>query len=145
MTSDEQAAPRPVLLFDGECGLCQACVRALLRADGAGALHYAPLQGAAAQAFLRAQGLPTVDFDTLIFVPDWRRRAEPGRFLVRTDAVLAACATVGGAVGALAELRVVPHGWRDSVYRVVARWRHRLFGAYRPRPLARAGWAQRFL
>lgn len=144
MDANDESASVPVLLFDGECGLCQACVRALLRADRAAALRYAPLQGAAAQAFLRAQGLPTADFDTLIFVPDWRRQ-QPGLFLVRTDAVLAACATVGGGMGALAELRVVPRGLRDGVYRLVARWRYRLFGEYRPRPLARAEWRERFL
>lgn len=145
MSPDDTAASQPVLLFDGECGLCQACVRALLRADRAGALRYAPLQGEAAQAFLRDQGLPTTDFETLIFVPDWRRRAEPGFFLVRTDAVLAACATAGGAAGALAELRIMPRGVRDGVYRAVARWRYRIFGAYRPRPLARPEWGERFL
>lgn len=145
MSSSTQILPQSVLLFDGECGLCNACVRLLLRADSDGALHYAPLQGATAQAFLRAQGLPTEDFDTLIFVPDWNTRTVPGRFLVRTDAVLAACATAGGWIGALAELRVVPRVWRDRAYKVVARLRYRILGEYRPRPLARPEWAARFL
>ena len=134
-----------MLLFDGECGLCHACVRLLLRADREGALRYAPLQGAAAQAFLREQGLRTEDFDTLIFVPDWAGRATLGRYLVRTDAVLAACATAGGWIGALAELRVVPRGWRDSAYKIVARLRYRILGKYRPRPFAQPEWAERFL
>ncbi len=138
------APVRPVLLYDGECGLCNACVRLLLRADRAGALSFAALQGAPAQAFLRAQGLPTEDFDTLIFVPDWNRPA-PGRYLVRTDGVLAACAVAGGWIGACAELRVVPRGLRDAVYKVVARFRYRLLGPYRPTPLPHAEWERRFL
>ena len=138
------ATARPVLLYDGECGLCNACVRLLLRADQSGALHYAPLQSEPAQEFLRARGLPTEDFDTLIFVPNWPRRTS-APFLVRTDAVLAACAVAGGFVGWLSELRAVPRTWRDALYKCVARLRYRLFGEYRPRPLARAEWAGRFL
>lgn len=136
---------QPVLLFDGECGLCHACVRFLLRVDRAGRLRFAPLQGAAAQEFLRAQGLPTADFDTLIFVPDWRRREVVGSFLVRTDGVLAAVAETGGWAAAFAELRAIPRGLRDGVYRVVARLRYRVFGRYVPTPLARPGWRGRFL
>lgn len=135
---------RPVLLYDGECGLCNACVRLLLRADRAGALRYAPLQSATAQEFLRRQGLPTEDFDTLIFVPDWDRPA-PGRYLSRTDGVLAACAVAGGWLGPLAELRVLPRGWRDAAYKLVARLRYRLLGKYQPSPLPEPEWEQRFL
>jgi predicted DCC family thiol-disulfide oxidoreductase YuxK len=143
--TEEREERQPVLLFDGECGLCQACVRFLLRVDQSGRLRFAPLQGAAAQEFLRAQGLPTADFDTLIFVPDWRRRAVPGTFLVRTDGVLAAAAETGGWTAAFAELRVIPRAVRDGFYRVVAWLRYRVLGRSVPRPLARPEWAARFL
>jgi predicted DCC family thiol-disulfide oxidoreductase YuxK len=135
----------PVVLFDGGCGLCHRIVRVLLRLDRQGRLRFAPLQGSAAQAYLRAQGLPTADFDSLVWVPDWARR-ERKDFLLRTDGVIAALRAVGGAgrVGA-AVLAVFPAGWRDAGYRGVARWRHRIFGVWRPRPLRRAEWAARFL
>ena len=45
---------RPVLLYDGECGLCNRLVRLLLRADRAGRLNYAPLQSGPAQTYLGA-------------------------------------------------------------------------------------------
>lgn len=142
---DQTDGPVPVLLFDGECGLCHACVRVLLRLDRRGRLQFAPLQGETAQAFLRRQGLPTEDFDTLVFVPDWRRREVPGAYLVRTDGVLAAAAVTGDWGATLAELRVVPRGLRDAGYKLVARLRYRIFGRYVPRPLARPEWAERFL
>jgi hypothetical protein len=41
-----------VLFFDGECGLCNGLVRILIRLDRPGRLHYAPLQGPSAQAYL---------------------------------------------------------------------------------------------
>lgn len=124
-------AARPVLLFDGECGLCQACVRLLIRLDRAGRLRFAPLQGPPAQAYLNGQGLPVRDFDTLVFVPDWD---QPGRgaYRLRTDGLLAACAVVGGVGRELANLRALPRGLRDTLYRIVARSRYALFGAARP-------------
>lgn len=138
-------APGPVLLFDRDCGLCRRVVVQLLRLDRRGRLRFAPLQGPAAQAYLRAQGLPAEDFDSLVFVPDWARRAEPD-FLLRTDGALAALRTTGGfgrSVAAVAA--VLPHAWRDAAYRGVARTRRRWFGATGPAPWTQSGWAERFL
>jgi predicted DCC family thiol-disulfide oxidoreductase YuxK len=132
----------PVLLFDGECGLCNRCVRLLLRLDRGAKLRFAPLQSPAAQAYLRAQGLPTADFDSLVFVADWRGAGAP---LLRTDGVLAALRLCPGTGRALAGvLGIFPPAWRDGGYKLVARWRYRIWGEWRPRPLARAEWAGRF-
>jgi predicted DCC family thiol-disulfide oxidoreductase YuxK len=138
------AAPQPVLLYDGSCGLCQRVVRLLLRADHAGRLKFAPLQGAPAQAYLRARGLPGEDFDSLVFVPDWNapERQAP---LLRTDGALAAAAVAGGGWRLVTWLRVLPAGLRDPFYRLVARTRYALFGEYRGKPLAESEWRERFL
>ena len=135
---------RPVLLFDGECGLCNRMVRLLLRTDRRARLRFAPLQGAAAQAYLRAQGLPTEDFDSLVFVPDWN---QPDRHApqFRTDGALAAAAEVGGVWRLVTWARVLPAWMRDPIYRLVARTRYALFGTYRPTPLPDPTWAERFL
>jgi len=135
---------KPVLLYDGDCGLCNRLVRLLLRSDRAGRLHYAPLQGAAAQGYLRAQGLPTEDFDSLVFIPDWEKPVQ-GAYLLRTDGALAAAAVVGGGWRMITWLRVLPGGLRDFGYRLVARFRYALFGQYRPTPLPDPTWARRFL
>lgn len=142
----ESEEPVAVLLYDGECGLCNRLVRGLLRLDRWGRLRFAPLQGGTAQAYLRAHGLPTRDFETLIFVPDWTRRERP-EYLARTSGAIAALrATHSHAARALAAvITIFPALLRDAVYRVVGRWRYRVFGPWRPRPLARAEWAARFL
>lgn len=143
--SPEFSAAGPVLLFDGECGLCNRIVRILLRIDRGGRLRFSPLQGSAAQSFLRANGLPTEDFDSLVFVPAWGRR-EGKSFLLRTDGVIAALRAVGGPARVLAGvLAVFPSGWRDAGYRLVARSRYRIFGRWQPRPLARPEWAARLM
>lgn len=136
----------PVLFFDGTCGLCNRLVRVLLRWDREARLHFAPLQGPTAQRYLRDHGLPVVDFDTLVFVPDWSRRAEPWH-LLRTDGVIAALRATGGpgARALAAALGVVPRALRDVGYRMVGRTRYALFGPWRPRPLKRPEWNARFL
>ena len=133
-----------VLLYDGQCGLCNRIVVVLLRTDRQGRLRFAPLQSEPAQAYLRSVGLPTKDFDSLVFVPDWNRPLEAPP-LVRTDGVLAACAEVGGGWRVLAWLRIVPRTLRDPFYKVVARSRYALFGEYRPAPLPDPDWERRFL
>jgi predicted DCC family thiol-disulfide oxidoreductase YuxK len=135
----------PVLLFDGDCGLCNRIVRLLLRTDQAGRLRFAPLQGKAGQAYLRLRGLPTDNFDSLVFVPDW---AAPDRCvpLLRTDGVLAAAAEIGGIWRLVTWLRVLPGWLRDPFYRLVARTRYALFGRYRGEPPGEsAEWRGRFL
>lgn len=139
-----ESKSRPVLLYDGQCGLCNRLVRALLRSDRAGRLHYAPLQSAPAQAYLRGQGLPLADFDSLVFVRDWNQPSA-GEYLLRTNGALAACAEVGGGWRMVAWLRVLPAWLRDPFYRLVARSRYALFGTYRPSPLPEPEWEKRFI
>ena len=144
MTNDNLNPSGPVLFFDGECGLCHRVVLWLLRRDGRGVLRFAPLQGVSAQAYLRAHGLPTQDFDSLVFVPDWRRR-ERSDFLLRTEGALAAARAVGGLGALVAWARVLPKTWRDAAYKGIARSRYQIWGQWKPRPLARAEWAARIL
>jgi predicted DCC family thiol-disulfide oxidoreductase YuxK len=117
----------PVLLFDGECGLCVQCARLLLKADREQRLRFAPLQGGVAHDYLETRGLPTADFDSVVFVPDWARRLEMGP-LLRSDALLGALHAIGGRWRLFSGLRIFPRMWRDAGYRVVAKWRRRVFG-----------------
>lgn len=134
----------PVLLYDGDCGLCDRVVRLLLRLDTAGALRFTPLQGPHAQQFLASRGLPTADFSSLVFVPDWSRRAT-GPFELRTRGVIAALRLTGRRGRMIAgALSLVPGPVRDAGYRLVARSRHGLFGPRRDCPLPRPEWTRRF-
>lgn len=136
--------PRPVLLYDGGCGLCNALMRLMLRRDRRGVLLFAPLQGASAQAFLRSRGMNTEEFDSLVFVDDLNRPDTPHR--LRTAAALAAMRELGGGWLRLAGmLEAVPASWRDAIYKVIARLRYRIFGRYKPTPLPNPDWARRII
>ncbi len=137
-------ARQPVLLYDGECGLCNAVVRFLLREDVGGRIRFAPLQGEPAQRYLKAQGLPTADFDSLVFVPDWNQPAA-GAYRLRTAGVAATADEIGGLWRVVSWLRFLPAVLRDGAYKLVARMRYALFGEYKPTPLPEPTWAERFL
>jgi len=118
----------------------------LLRLDRRAGLRFAALQGSAAQAYLRAHGLPTKDFDTLIYVPDWSQRDRQD-YLLRTNGVIAALRTTGSRPARLlaAVIAIFPASIRDAGYELFGRWRYRIFGPWQPRPLPRPEWAARFL
>lgn len=136
--------PLPVLLFDGECGLCNRIVRLMLRLDAEGRLRFAPLQGPVAQTYLRTHRLPTEDFETIVFIPDWQAPDAAPSF--RTTGAVQAMRAMGGAGRLLGDLlALVPTWLRDAGYRGIARCRYRIFGPWQPRPLARPEWVERFL
>ncbi|MFA6962347.1 MAG: DCC1-like thiol-disulfide oxidoreductase family protein [Opitutaceae bacterium] len=133
-----------MLLYDGECGLCNAVMRFILKHDSRGVLMFASLQGRTGQTFLAAHGMNTTDFDSIVFIADLTRPDTD--FYLRTNGALGAMEEMGGAYRRLARVcRVVPTTWRDALYRVVARMRYQLFGEYRPKPLPNPDWARRIL
>lgn len=132
----------PLLLFDGDCGLCNALVRLLLRVDRAAIIRFAPLQGVTGQATLLRLGLPVANHESLVYLPDARGQAHA----LRTDGVIAVLDRLGGIwrLGARV-LRLIPPRLRDRAYKLVARWRHALFGVRRPRGLPDPAWEERVL
>ena len=111
----------PVLLYDGDCALCNASVRWLYHRDPAGRIRYAALQSRPGRFLLVRHGLDPEALDTVVFVED-------GRAFVRSTAALRALRHLRFPWPALSWLRVIPAFLRDAIYRVVARNRIRWFG-----------------
>ena len=131
-----------LLLFDGECGLCQVLMRFVLQRDGEGRIKVAALQGETGQTLLRRAGLPTEDFDSLVFFPEVARND----VLLRTDGVVAVLQKLPGGWKTVGRLvGVLPRGFRDSGYRIIARSRRKLFGEPKPDGLSDPAWADRVL
>jgi predicted DCC family thiol-disulfide oxidoreductase YuxK len=132
----------PVLLYDGECGLCHVVVRLLLRLDCSGRLRFTKLQGAFAQATLRRLGLPTENFDSIVYLPE----AGGAEYRLRTDGVIGVLRLLGGFwSGVGAAFAVVPSGWRDAAYLGVAKVRYRIFGKRDPARPVDTRHADRFI
>ena len=112
----------PVIVFDGMCVLCSANARFVLRHDRKGRFRLTTAQSEAGEALYRRFGLAAVgDYETMLVVED-------GRLLTESDAVLAIARGLGWPWRAAAAARIVPKRVRDSLYRLVARNRYRLFG-----------------
>lgn len=109
------------MVFDGDCVLCSANARFILRHDRRGRFRLATMQGEAGAALMARCGIDPLDPETFILVEGERVRRD-------SDAALAIAEGLGWPWTMLAALRIVPRPLRDALYRLVARNRYRWFG-----------------
>lgn len=112
---------RPVLLFDGECNLCNGLVQWVIERDPEGTFRFAALQSDAGQALLEAHDLPTDDFDTFVVV-------DGDESYTRSDAAMRVLKGLGLPYSLGYSAVVVPRFVRDGAYDVVADHRYGWFG-----------------
>lgn len=140
--SVESLSPRellkdgPILLYDGECGVCSHSVQWILAHERGHSLRFAPLQSALGRK-LSTEAKISEDVDSLL----WVEASEQGvRARFWSSALFATLRYVGGPWRFLAVLKIIPAPVRDWSYRVFAR--HRLKIAPKacliPRPEERA-------
>ncbi|WP_394832375.1 DCC1-like thiol-disulfide oxidoreductase family protein [Pendulispora rubella] len=117
----ESELPPRIVLFDGVCGLCDALIQWFVRVDRARALRYAPIQGETA-ARLRAMHpeIPS-GVDTVIFVDE-------GTVHLRSRGILVSMRYLPPPWRWARFLRWIPLALSDAAYRLVARFRYRIFG-----------------
>ena len=115
------ALPRPIILFDGDCGFCNKSIQFILNRDKRKQFHFAALQSEIGKVALRQAGLREDFDDSLVLIDDdgtHIRSTGVARIAARLDGVW----KLGG-LG-----RVIPRGLRDWMYDVVAKNRQRLAG-----------------
>jgi predicted DCC family thiol-disulfide oxidoreductase YuxK len=119
-----------LLLFDGECGLCDRAVRFLAAIDRRRRLRFAPLQGETAAPWRElARERPGGPLEWLVLVEE-PERGPAARVRVRAAAVARALAMAGGRWRLAGRaLAAVPRPLADAAYLAVARRRHRLAGS----------------
>lgn len=110
----------PIVVFDGECGLCNGFVAWLVRRDGRGRFLLAGSAGPVGAAVMHAAGLPQELTASTIVLWDGERAR------LRSDAVLAIAAGLPWPWRALAAGRLVPRAVRDTLYRFIAARRPRV-------------------
>jgi len=134
----------PIILYDGVCGLCNRLVQFLLRHDKRKHLRFASLQSDFAEKVLRRHGLDPKDLDTFHFVENYEQQNE--RVFDRSDAVLKSGRALGGLWAMLASVAsIFPRTLLDSLYRLVARNRYRVFGKFETCMLPDPSQRNRFL
>ena len=96
----------PVILFDGDCNLCNGAVDFILARDRCGVFRFASLQSAAAGRLLAEFGLRAANLDTIILV-------EASSVHVRSDAVLRIARMLRFPWSLAAIGYILPRTWRD--------------------------------
>jgi predicted DCC family thiol-disulfide oxidoreductase YuxK len=110
-----------VVIFDGECNLCDHSVKVILKHEAAPTLRFTPLQSPAGARLMREFGFDPDDAKTFVLIADGRR-------YVRSDAAIRLSRYLSGAWKVLGAARFIPRPLRDGLYDVVARNRYRWFG-----------------
>lgn len=132
---------KPVLLYDGVCGLCNRLVQFVLKHDREARFRFASLQSTYAARILQRHNLDPDDFETVYLVEEAGARVS-----ACSDAVISVLRKLGGFWKAVAvALRFFPKWLRDWGYSVVARNRYRIFGKYETCPLPEKRYQGRFL
>lgn len=114
--------PRPILLFDGVCNVCNASVQFIVKHEKQQVIQFASLQSDIGTRLAKEHGIDASDLDTVVMV-------DGGRVHTRSSAFVRVSKHMGGVwkvLGAL--LWIVPKPLRDLGYVIFAKNRYRLFG-----------------
>lgn len=131
----EESPEGPIVLFDGECNLCNTSVQFIIRHDRKGAFRFASLQGAYGRKLLTSLGITEATPDTFLLQAD-------GKVYLASEGALRTLRRLGLPWSLLYGFMILPSRFRDAVYGFVARNRYRWFGkkeeCYLPTPELRA-------
>ncbi len=139
---------RLLVIFDGHCGFCNGSVRWFLRRDRRDRLRFVRLESPKVAALLARHGMVATDLesgpDTMVLVRDPDGPNE--RVFTRSEAAVAMLAELPRPWSTAGDLfGWVPRPVRDLGYRLVARWRYRIWGRLECCPLPTAEERGRFL
>jgi predicted DCC family thiol-disulfide oxidoreductase YuxK len=115
----QETEDRPIVFFDGVCGLCNSVVDILLRIDTKQLLYFSPLQGETAKSTLDQERLNQLD--TIFY-------KEGNEVFEKSTAVLRILMKIGGIYSVASLFLIIPKSFRDWIYCWVARNRYRFFG-----------------
>ncbi|KIL50153.1 hypothetical protein KP77_15280 [Jeotgalibacillus alimentarius] len=109
-----------VVLFDGDCNVCDWSVQFIMKHDRAGYFHFASLQGEIGQKMRKTFDVPPM-VDSVLLIED-------DKLHMKSDAALRICRSLDGPVKLLSLLLIVPRPVRNLAYDAFARNRFHWFG-----------------
>ena len=131
------ATEHPLILFDGDCNLCNGAVQFVLKRDPTGTFHFASLQSDAGRAalapLLAGRNLP----DSIVLL-------RGNKLHTKSTAALAIARGLRWPWPLLAVFWLVPYPLRNLVYDWIARNRIRWFGKREECWIPRPEWRARF-
>ncbi|MCL1043735.1 thiol-disulfide oxidoreductase DCC family protein [Shewanella electrodiphila] len=110
-----------IIIFDGVCNLCNGAVNFIIKRDHKDVFAFTPMQSETARALMTEYQLENIGFDSFILIKD-------GKYLLRSDAALEITKDLSGLWFLCRVFKVLPTGFQDYFYRVLAHNRYRIFG-----------------
>jgi len=110
-----------VILFDGECNLCNGVVRFIIKRDKKNVFKFASLQSAYGASVVSAHHLQSAPLETIVLV-------DGETIYTQSDAVITILKSLGGVWKLASVFKIIPKPVRNGVYRFIAKYRYKVFG-----------------
>lgn len=117
----DEEKEHPVILFDGECNLCNCAVQMVIKNDKKNIFRFASLQSEYAKNALANFEIDSSEMKTFILLQD-------GKMFSRSTAALLVAKKLSGFWPLLYGFIIVPQFIRDGVYNFISRNRYKWFG-----------------
>src|SRR5659263_99811 len=112
-----------ILLFDGYCNLCSRLVNFIIKRDKKAKFFFVSLQSASGQSLLKKFGLPTDDFDSVVYI-------RSDKYFLKSSAILHILKEIGGIWKLFFIFIIIPNFIRDLIYKIIAKTRYKIFGRH---------------
>ncbi len=112
---------KSIVLFDGLCNLCCSLITFIIRRDRECRFSFVPLQSNFGKSLQSKYLFHGEHLDAIMLVDD-------GKAYLKSTAALKILQRLGGTWRLLSLLIVLPAGFRDAAYTVIAKNRYRIFG-----------------
>ncbi|MFD1851131.1 thiol-disulfide oxidoreductase DCC family protein [Oceanobacillus bengalensis] len=109
-----------IILFDGECNLCDSSVRFIINRDKGASFTFASLQSEIGKELLERFGV-SKEMDSFVLLTN-------GKYYDKSTAALRVCAHLSGMWKLLSLFLIVPRPIRDYLYTIIASNRYKWFG-----------------
>jgi len=110
-----------IILFDKYCNLCSRLVKFIIKRDKKAKFLLVSLQSESGQTLLKNFGLPTDDFDSVVYIMS-------DKYYLKSSAILHILKELGGIWKLFYILIIFPTFFRDFIYKIIAKTRYRIFG-----------------
>lgn len=113
---------KKLILFDGVCNLCNGAVQFIIEHDKKDTFRFASLQSDFGRKLVEERGLDPNDINSIMLI-------EPGvAYYRKSTAALEIARDLSGGYSLLKNFLVLPEGFRDLVYDLIANNRYKWFG-----------------
>jgi predicted DCC family thiol-disulfide oxidoreductase YuxK len=110
-----------LVIYDGLCVLCSSAVRFLLRIDKKKVLHFTSIKKTFASDHLNPEKRKSTQPESILYI-------ENQKLYSGSEAIIMILIRIGSIWKSARLLRVIPLGFREFLYRIIAKNRYTIFG-----------------